>query len=93
VRAVISYNGSELEAVLEGERWTVRRRGAERSSASLDVALAELLADHSPRVHSLAAQLIEMMLVEAQTPPIEETSGASVMTRGSYRSRRRRRLQ
>jgi hypothetical protein len=80
--------------VLEGERWTVRRSGAERSSTSLDVALAELLADHSPRVHSLAAQLIEMMLVEAQTPPIEETSGASVpVTRGSYRSRRRQRLQ
>jgi hypothetical protein len=56
--------------------------------------LAELLADHSPRVHSLAAQLIEMMLVEAQTPQIDETSGVSVpVTQGSYRSRRRQRLQ
>jgi hypothetical protein len=43
LRAVIPYLGGELEAVLEGERWTVRRSGAERSSVYLDFALAELL--------------------------------------------------
>ena len=98
MRAVISYNGSELEAVLEGERWTVRRSGAERSSAYLDFALAELLDEEdSPQIHSLAAQLIERMLVEAQTPLIEETSGITsssrvLVTRTGYRSQRRRRI-
>ena len=98
MRAVIPYLGGELEAVLEGERWTVRRSGAERSSVYLDFALAELLDEEdSPQVHSLAAQLIERMLVEAQTPLIEETSGTTSsatvpVTRTSFRSQRRRRL-
>jgi hypothetical protein len=99
LRAVIPYLGGELEAVLEGERWTVRRGGAERSSAYLDFALAELLGDEdSQRVHLLAAQLIERMLVEAQTPPIEETSSTNSSTtvrgkRTSSRSQRRKRLK
>jgi hypothetical protein len=53
--------------------------------------------EDSPQVHSLAAQLIERMLVEAQTPLIEETSGTTSsatvpVTRTSFRSQRRRRL-
>ena len=93
LRAVIPYNGSELEAVLEGERWTVRLGELEKSSNYLDFALAVLLDDQSPRVHSLAAQLLEKLLVEAQAPLVTTSDAAVRVTRGNYRSRRRSRLK
>jgi hypothetical protein len=93
LRAVIPYLGGELEAVLEGERWTVRLGELEKSSAYLDFALSELLGDRSPRVHSLAARLIEKLLVEAQAPHVETSDAAVPVARESYSSRRRSRLK
>ena len=61
------FRGGELEVCREGEVWTVRLGELEESSTYLDFALAQLLDDETPRVHHLAARLIEALLpIEAQ---------------------------
>jgi hypothetical protein len=59
VQATIPYRDGELEVCEEGEIWTVRLGELEESSPYLDFALAQLLDDHTARVHHLALKLIE----------------------------------
>jgi hypothetical protein len=56
-RAVINYQGGELEAWEQEELWTVRLGELEASSRYLDLALAELL-DNPYGLHQLAAKLL-----------------------------------
>lgn len=64
LRAVISYQGGELEACERDGVWTVGLGELEASSHYLDLALAELL-DADEAVHQLAARL----LAELRTVP------------------------
>ena len=65
-RAVISYQGGELEAWEQDDVWTVRLGELEASARYLDVALAELLDDQG--AHQLAARLLAELVTAPQTP-------------------------
>jgi hypothetical protein len=70
-RSVISYQGGELEAWEQEDRWTVRLGELEASSRYLDLVLAELL-DDVDGVHQLAARLLADL---ASTPRPTEVIG------------------
>ena len=62
MHTAIPFHGGEIQAELTGEVWTVRLGELEASSKWLDFALSELL-DDDTQVHTLAAKLVEQLLV------------------------------
>ncbi len=78
-RAVISYQGGELEAWEQEDLWTVRLGELEASSRYLDIALAELL-DDPEGAHRLAAGLLAELVT---APDTTETAEPAALPRNS----------
>jgi hypothetical protein len=70
-RAVINYQGGELEAWEQENLWTVRLGELEATSRYLDLALTELL-DNPYGVHQLAARLLTETSAAPQTTEAAE---------------------
>ena len=78
-RAVISYQGGELEAWEQEDLWTVRLGGLEASSRYIDIALAEPL-DDPEGAHRFAARLLAELVT---APDTTETAEPAALPRNS----------